>query len=874
MLRRKRSGEASVPAASDETNGQNLAFGASFLGIISKRGLGKLKARSSEFEGCVPLVTVTADHHVSVLGKRSDASKKNSSITEESDSTGAVTAVASTSPYREFSTLQYNSRPGSSGSFFSKNIPNIASIFDPKNDVMWGVQHGNRRLCCWNAWEGSGPDEATTMKVELQSPLLSLSLLSSVGAMYGTCENGNVFVAAPVQTAISNKKRTLSSKKQHPMTELVVEYLPGRDEASSGGTHLGTFAEMRQDKKASSGRKRKVPSDEGSTAVTFYQVYNSDGGVQMVRHMAVFSFSSSEMGLQSDTLVKTEAHIDILESDEPMASAKLLVSASTSSPKAALVYSTNDATFAAAFCLSTASLLHSPICVAPNANQFGLVADTVLASASKDTIHLYDLETGSLLHKKSVKKLLPGMDGDWALKCDTKASIMAIFYAQKGELHVSFSAATLAPRNTALGQSKINASIKLSSSLLSAPTAENTAEGAESAALKELARLNKGVSDNSASFTKVFEECVCRLQPTEAVSEDSHQKTPSRPRKSKGRKEADLGSLPQRFIDGAVELTLAAMKSEKNSKSGNLCKLELDTRTVLKRLLRSGRVSARQHFEGTYPLQETSRKHPLLRVLRRIHNSSSENPLSAMQLIVEMLQNCPDLSERQLVILMDYMMRHPDPDDIARAFTESTALQIKQMLKQDSKDYIAIRKESKCGNSTDSSEESEVAIGRKLVVAGVELVLHMILCYSECNEVMLRSALSDGLTSPIEATLLAQLLARMLKSSPSRAPSMHRKNPNFVQTTCQWIASLSESFEDELKQAQTSSGDDFLSYLLDEVQNATRNSQAIISFKDSIGIAEAARKELKKQTETDSAEANAWPLEDDLAPYSIDRIMF
>jgi hypothetical protein len=77
-----------------------------------------------------------------------------------------------------------------------------------------------------------------------------------------------------------------------------------------------------------------------------------------------------------------------------------------------------------------------------------------------------------------------------------------------------------------------------------------------------------------------------------------------------------------------------------------------------------------------------------------------------------------------------------------------------------------------------------------------------------------------------------------------------------------------------LKKAKTPSGDAYVTFLLDEVQTATRNSQAIISFKDSIGVAEAARKDLQKQEEKDAAKTKRWPVDDVLPGYAIERLVF
>lgn len=580
-------------------------------------------------------------------------------------------------------------------------------------------------------------------------------------------------------------------------------------------------------------------------------------------------------------------------------------------------------TFCASLSLAEAALASHPIRLDPGMKPFGLMSDTLVACASVSSVSLFDLTSGALAASKK------GLRGEQSriLQCDSKTTTIAVLSSPpQDESHIgslSLSTTRVSGAVTQSVLSNLKASAILTGSLLAAertlkshegkdvePINDQSMEGAIEKALASLRVCTEqyhGRKAPSNSFCKVFDECLLDLTNighgrkadlNEGDSSMNGEMTPHNPqdpsnsafestrtttrRSSKsnstplknGRCEliqignADL--LPQAFLDGTIRIILGAIRSP--TLDGG--KLGVDTRLVLRRLLRTGRVSARMHFEGSFPLQETVKKHPLYVVLRLMHQQPlDKNPLTSMQLIVELLQSCIDLSERQLVIMVDYMLRFPHADDIAQTFADSTAIEMTQKLQNDSRSYISIRgekpKESRGANMT---EEAWDTIGRRLVLAGTELIFHMILCYSECNGIMLRIALAEVLNSSVEAIVMAQLLTRMLKSSPSNTPLMHRKNPNFVRTICQWISSLCESFEEELKDAKSPTGADYLTYLLHGVQTATRNSQAIISFKDGIGIAEAVKKERLERSA--NAETSLWQAEEDLPGYSIDRFVF
>ena len=132
-------------------------------------------------------------------------------------------------------------------------------------------------------------------------------------------------------------------------------------------------------------------------------------------------------------------------------------------------------------------------------------------------------------------------------------------------------------------------------------------------------------------------------------------------------------SLPQSFIDGAVRIAVSTLEA-KNSEESFVANAGLDARAILELLLKTGKVSARLHFEGNDSIQESVGKHKLITALQSVALSDKEGQrvFTPVDMIVVMLTKCSDLSERQLVAMLNYMMRESIPDDIASMFNTLT----------------------------------------------------------------------------------------------------------------------------------------------------------------------------------------------------------
>lgn len=108
-----------------QEEGESSSVAVSFIAAVNKRALARMKAQSSEIDDYIPHLTVTTDHRISVLGRRissagdgntDDADLRSSSSSSPKKSSSSSSPLPP--PYREFSALRYNSRPGDATSFF------------------------------------------------------------------------------------------------------------------------------------------------------------------------------------------------------------------------------------------------------------------------------------------------------------------------------------------------------------------------------------------------------------------------------------------------------------------------------------------------------------------------------------------------------------------------------------------------------------------------------------------------------------------------------------------------------------------------------------------------------------------------------------
>merc|ERR1711933_353573 len=140
--------------------------------------------------------------------------------------------------------------------------------------------------------------------------------------------------------------------------------------------------------------------------------------------------------------------------------------------------------------------------------------------------------------------------------------------------------------------------------------------------------------------------------------------------------------------------------------------------------------------------------------LEVIDHPDTENPFTALETAVALIRNCSDLSERQLVVILDYTMCHVNPVEISKTFNSFDENQIHQLYaaKEAISDNIVSCKErntldNAINISSKATDGKNIVHHNKIVLDGLVLVLRMVIGYSECNETVLRVALGEELSS-------------------------------------------------------------------------------------------------------------------------------
>jgi hypothetical protein len=1046
--RRKRSGSEGGGGGEDEENDDlpNTAvdetsttsrFAGSFLATPSRNSLRKMRVHSKELSDFIPVLAVTSEHRIVAVGRKlgkhhhqqqqpeeerqqhqqQSHQQKHQQLQGEEKQNHDKNSTSSS--YREYGgCFQYRSRPGGAGSFFAKpkngmhhpaDLPAIPAILDTKNDRVYALQRGNSRLCCWNTWTwtNAGVDDKDTIRVELSSPVLSMTLLPMHrGMVYGTCLNGDIFVATVVIGG-----DTTSRGKSSGDESIVVRYLPARQ--PNGTVHIGTLAELPEvaHQTKSSGRKRKMSDADGNVPVVFYQTFCDGTALNIVRHEIIFHgvIGASAPGssprdiFKRESLVQRIASFDVLRAFDPscascgglaLTRAELLISSSGTAPKVSLVFtvgtrSTNSVTeeqgcldyrfgtYCATLSMATADFSCSPVRLPSRAVQFGLVTESSLAVATNDEVCLFDLTTGSLLQSKSLKRLARDEGSDWVLCTDTKHATIAVLYSKDDQLNVAFCTALDDDRRNLVAE-PINAASKLACSLLNASKKQNDRRALENShsiappvtvfgerraklsfnklemsqdrMLEMLVQCGRQTNHVNRiadlDYLDVFQSCVSTLvseadgkqvvaekgpktpvvQKTYEISHRNPQDSANEfseingsPLQSPKTVITKLGTdkeqlngwhngppmaakkltlydklpacLPQSFIDGALDITLSVIRCEpKPERSRHILQARsMEARSVLKQLLLSHRVSARVHFEGSDVLQESSKKHPLVLALHSLEMPKRFVTYSPVNFIHDLLQCCSDLSERQLVILLNYMLRNATVHDIAESFVSTKDWPERHQYKRLGRRYFNARAgRARLGARKDSEDDVKSnadelkTVSTTLLLTGATVVLQKIVYYSECNDAMLRVALREGLSSSAEAALLARLLSDMLLSPPFKIASHHKRHKNLTKVLCQWAAALCEGCRTDLEKATTGSGGEtYLSFLINSVSRVTRNAQATMALKDDIGFAHTKRREMEREArklaviDSKTAHFAEKPVKEEEIPgYSIEKLWF
>jgi len=360
-------------------------------------------------------------------------------------------------------------------------------------------------------------------------------------------------------------------------------------------------------------------------------------------------------------------------------------------------------------------------------------------------------------------------------------------------------------------------------------------------------------------------------------------------------------SIPQRFIDGAMPIVLSTLLLPRVKRDGDnddethkilserVRLARLDAGLIVSRLLRSGKVSARLHFEpddydGNY----------FLKILRAIKMSkkksihTDERTFSSVDMMHDVLSYCSDVSEHLMITMMSYGLGRASADDMAENFMAySSSAPSKQLCQR----YLTAKKENNDDNKQDKEKPSEVeALTYKVVKAGVAELLKRIVTFARCNETLLRNAMRDGLTKD-EAVLIVHLLADLLSTVSKEDIGIinSSKNPSpRTKSIVPWISALCDAHKDNLKGNTEKENDDEdggsddgtdgpIKYVRQAVTDSLVQIEAVVALRDAYEHANALIGGIERNTDPKKQHREGISSKKESGPvpqYSVERLVF
>jgi len=586
--------------------------------------------------------------------------------------------------------------------------------------------------------------------------------------------------------------------------------------------------------------------------------------------------------------------------------------------------------FSALFSLTTGQLTHNRVELPAGTRQCSLIGDSLLVIGTEKDLQVFDIETGSVLYTTALPQDLRSRP-DWRMHANSKIGAVALLYEERDTICLAISCLMLDDVYTTLAKTKLSLVSKLTSAGISAHTPAQTRpmavmynalnlqisddsgkrslEQTVQKALKSLdeARMNilspSSMNLENYLFMDTYEGSVTTVLEAVKSVESMSDGSPRNPQDDDSGgtgKNGDATSLvtkkaknglngvhsqiphtkaltpsvlPQAFIDGATHIVLKLLqcgKVEDDVVGRRVSLARLDARIILHQLLNTGKLSARFHFDSPDSIHRLEEEHQLTSVLRsiKLSNKRGRRCFSPVDMIMTMLRRCPDVSERQMVVMLSYTMRRTLPEDIAEMFMDERKHYLHNQYADLARSFFSLR-----SNLNKSRKDNEIVkspeldrLGRKLILAGTTYVLYGIVGYSQCNEAMLRVAIQDVMEKS-EAIILARCLSKIFgsKSPPS---------VNAVKALCQWASALSDTFHDELAAAPARKKGEIshLAALLEAINLAITQSQEIISLKEDVRRVES---EIQHQIDAkDQSFDRALPNPEDLPGYSIAKLVF
>jgi hypothetical protein len=255
------------------------------------------------------------------------------------------------------------------------------------------------------------------------------------------------------------------------------------------------------------------------------------------------------------------------------------------------------------------------------------------------------------------------------------------------------------------------------------------------------------------------------------------------------RQKYEISEIPLVLIDATIDVVLATLQRYASDDT-TTTSIRNDARVLLRRLIRSGKVLARRHFYA--PTLSTSGEDTaygsanFLKLMQSLELSPTVgthdrlwSAYTPFDLVCDMFQFCPDVSEREMVMALRYALFFTHPRDIASYVSRNKSLSNDHSLRNRCERWIEASKKPDC---------STMKPDYKIVIAGVAFLMTRMAFYSQCNVSLLRDAYQNEFR-PMEMSLFLGLIIDSLSDSnqfelPSVTQNGTRNILQHVATLC------------------------------------------------------------------------------------------
>lgn len=706
-------------------------------------------------------------------------------------STGS-SASDSSSQLKPSSTHQYLSRPGQQTSFVSTNHP-IPALLDTRNGHVYAFMDNNHRLIRWST--GSGPDEGVA--VHFKSPAVSLDFLPPA-MVCGSCEDGSVYVATVQDEGWIVEYVDISTSNDYHQ-HIATVFLP---------------SPQASDNEVSVGNKRKSSRSQQSDSFVVYQL----GWLanKLILNRRTVDLMGAKVKLPNDDNKTQTAVIPLFDERKSEVShvsgvwlvavnkddASVVVSFVTQPVADSRKQSNGGTTHVETLC-TTVSLQGGRLCTPvlhvamAGSCSLGMVGPSLLATLVDGELRLVDLNRGVVLHRQSNDMLL-SMDKnaeDLVMWTDQRSSRLWLVRRTNEHSVCVASAQVESTADSNLLQNRLSLADCLA--LATATSEPNTShltlsrnDGNDVAAALHsldlaLAEIDCGRYKKwrKSHLIEIFDESVAQLtsrcqngsdvepNPQDSVVSTLNGFQPGQgkesllngrvngQRASADKKVLSLSELPRAFLEQSSCVLLDML----GRLPSGAPEIRDDVRRLLRRVAGTGKLSGRR-VVGV---------RSLIQVLIDLDFEQAREPsvpYSAVDFSFDLCCRGAEVSETYLTSMLHYFIVSASADDVARRLVRD--------------DYVQGAKVALAQEYLGGSPNKKSKLSARVILCGISTLMEQVIAYSDCNEALLRTAVTKILTNG-ELVVLCRVMLQLLTE---RSLDVHKRT-----RLVRWLAICSEN---------------------------------------------------------------------------------